>query len=105
MGPGQGRRGAVGPRGDTHSQTLTSSNLCPLCPGHPCAVSTPFPATPVAGHRTSATLSTWSFIWRNSGSRTLRTVFFIFLFFLSATVFIRSLKRPMESSRTWLDSW
>lgn len=35
VGPGQGRRGAVGPGGDTHPQTLTSSNLCPLCPGHP----------------------------------------------------------------------
>jgi len=48
VGPVRGRRGAVGPGDDTQSQTLTSTSPCPLCPGHPCGVSTPFPATPVA---------------------------------------------------------
>ena len=89
---------AVGPCGDTHSH-------CPSRPGHPRGVSMPFPATPVADHCTLATLSIWSLVWKNSGSRPLCTVFTIFFLFLPTAVFITSLKRRMESSRSRLDSW
>lgn len=44
-------------------------------------------------------------MWKNSGSRLLRTFFLICCLSFPTTVCITSLKRQMESSRSWLDCW
>lgn len=54
---------------------------------------------------TLATLCTWSLMWKKRGSRPSRTVFFISLSSFRTTIFIRSLKRLMELSLSWLSSW
>ena len=83
-----------------------ASSPCPQRPDHPSGVITPFSVSLSSFEiRTLATLWVWSLMWKKSGTSPLHTLFLILFLSQHTTAFTRSLKRRMESSRSWLHSW